>query len=76
MPGGHPDKEVNEAVGRLREAGWSVESRSGHPWGCAKCPHGCCIAWIWSTPRNPGAHARKLERAIERCPGEEVGRDA
>jgi hypothetical protein len=26
-----------------------------------------CIASIWSTPRNPGNHARQLRRVVDNC---------
>jgi hypothetical protein len=69
----HPKKEVEEALQDLEDADWSVVQRSGHAWGLARCPHGCCQVSIWSTPRDPGNHARALRRAIERCGG---GNDA
>lgn len=26
-----------------------------------------CIASVWSTPRNPGSHARALSRVVDKC---------
>ena len=26
-----------------------------------------CIASIWSTPKNPGNHARQIRRVIDNC---------
>lgn len=72
----HPKKEVHEAVDELRKADWEVELRTGHAWAVAKCPYGCCMVSIWSTPQVPGNHARQLRRSLERCPGEEAESDA
>lgn len=72
MPGRHPKKEVHEAVKELSEANWDIEPRTGHAWGVARCPHGCCQVSIWSTPQSPENHAKQLRRSLERCPGEEV----
>jgi hypothetical protein len=72
VPNRHPKKVVADAVDELVDARWRVEAASGHAWGRAYCGYGCCQVSIWSTPTNPGNHANKLRRAIERCPGEEV----
>ena len=40
-------------------------------WGymrCCEASRSGCEASVWSTPRNPGNHAKQLRRAIERCP--------
>jgi hypothetical protein len=67
---GHPKKDVEEALEFAEDNGWTVESpRPGHPWRRATCGrdgHDCLI-WIWSTPRNPGNHARRIRRAVYRC---------
>jgi hypothetical protein len=70
VPDRHPKKEVADAVEKLRDGGWRVEPRSGHVWGRAYCPHGCCQISVNSSPQNAGNHAKKLARALERCPGE------
>ena len=72
----HPRQEV-EAVLRHAEAkGWRVVPGGSHAWGRMYCPFGnnvfcrCaefCIASIWSTPKNPGNHARQLLRIVENC---------
>jgi hypothetical protein len=30
---------------------------------------------IWSTPRNPGNHAKQIARAVKRCPHDEEQAD-
>jgi hypothetical protein len=74
----HPKKEVEEALAYADESGWRVvESEGGGHYGRILCPERSregCSRSVWSTPRNPGAHARQLRRAIDRCPhSEEVG---
>jgi len=67
-------KEVEDALTEAERAGWTViPTSSGHRWGVMRCGEasrsGCQVS-IWSTPRNPGNHARQLCRALERCPHE------
>lgn len=71
----HPNKEV-EAVLRYAESnGWQVIHREGHAWGSMRCPQNdvdcrCgqfCQMSVWSTPRNPGNHARQLKRKVDGC---------
>ncbi|MGQ0805942.1 MAG: hypothetical protein ACT4PI_19065 [Actinomycetota bacterium] len=66
----HPKKEVEAALQYAEAREWAVEqlkARRGHAWGVAKCAR-TCIVWINSTPRNPGTHAKKIVRAVGRCP--------
>ncbi|MDK1037577.1 MAG: hypothetical protein QGD91_01410 [Actinomycetota bacterium] len=68
----HPKKDVEPALGYAEKAGWDVASTSsGHRWGVARCREasrsGCQVS-IWSTPRNPGNHAKQIRRAVDRCP--------
>lgn len=68
----HPKKEVEEALADAEAAGWTVmPTATGHRWGymrCCEASRSGCEASVWSTPRNPGNHAKQLRRAIERCP--------
>ncbi|MYN65608.1 MAG: hypothetical protein F4X11_11350 [Acidobacteria bacterium] len=68
----HPKKEVEGALADAEAAGWTVTpTSSGHRWGVVRCTESSrlgCQASIWSTPRNPGAHARQLRRVVARCP--------
>lgn len=71
----HPKKEVEEAIRYAESLGWRVEVGSSHCWGRLYCPYNdaecrCgefCITSIWSTPKNPGNHARQLKRVVENC---------
>lgn len=69
--GTHSRKEVEKALKAPEAAGWSViATAAGHRWGKAQCGHGCVIS-IWSTPKNPGNHAKQITRAVRNCPHEE-----
>lgn len=72
----HPSKEVEEALEHARANGWQIERRgNGHCWALMKCPRNdpecrCgefCITSVFSTPQNPGTHARKLKRLVDNC---------
>ena len=59
----HPKKEVEAALREAETEGWIITiSPKGHPWGRMTCPERSrlgCQRSIYSTPRNPGGHARE-----------------
>jgi hypothetical protein len=73
----HQNKGIEGAIQFAENHGWSFRESRGaaHPFGVLKCPHNdrncrCgvyCQVSIWSTPKNPQAHARKIHRAVKRC---------
>jgi hypothetical protein len=71
----HPKKEVEEALVHAERNGWRVEVGGSHAWGKIYCPYNdeecrCgkfCITSVWSTPANPGKHARDLRRVVDNC---------
>jgi len=71
----HGNKAIENALAYAESEGWRIEKASGHAWGRLYCPWNddvcrCgefCIVSIWSTPRNPEAHARAIRRVIEGC---------
>ena len=73
----HPNKEIEAALGHAEAEGWKVELASGHAWGRLYCPWNdrecrCgdfCIVSVWSTPRNPVAHARQIRNVVDNCTG-------
>jgi hypothetical protein len=77
MRASHPKKEVEEAIEHAENNGWHVEVKGGrgHAWGQIFCPYKddecrCgifCITSIWSTPKNPGNHAKDLKRVVNNC---------
>ena len=69
----HPNKHIREAVDYALEHGWTLRKAGprGHAWGRLYCPQGDrggCQFSVFSTPRDPEAHARWLRRQVERCP--------
>lgn len=71
----HPKKDVEEALKHAEDNGWRVEQGGSHAWGKIYCPYNddecrCgefCITSVWSTPKNPGNHARALRRVVDNC---------
>ncbi|PKB21151.1 LOW QUALITY PROTEIN: hypothetical protein CLU91_1522 [Janthinobacterium sp. 64] len=71
----HPKKEIEAALRHAESQGWRVEVGGSHAWGKISPPYnddGCrcgefCIACIWSTPKNPGNHARAIRRVVDNC---------
>ena len=71
----HPGKEVEDALRYAEARGWRIDVGGSHAWGKMYCPANdpecrCgefCITSIWSTPRDPGNHARQLRRVVDNC---------
>ncbi|USX29486.1 hypothetical protein NHH73_14835 [Oxalobacteraceae bacterium OTU3CINTB1] len=71
----HPKNEIERALRHAERQGWRVEVGRGHAWGRIYCPYNdrecrCgefCITSVWSTPKNPGNHARALRRVVDGC---------
>ncbi len=71
----HPKKEIAAAIEYARSKGWRVVEGGSHAWGQMYCPYNdkecrCgefCRTSIWSTPKNPGNHAKQLRRAVDNC---------
>ena len=71
----HPNKDFEAALAYAEVRGWRVEASGGHAWARMYCPwndHDCrcgefCIVSVWSTPRNPFAHARQIFRVVDGC---------
>jgi len=85
----HPTKEIEDALKKLEELGWSVQPAKGqrsHSGGFVLCPaklrNACrdavfCRMSVWSTPRDPRGHARELLRKAQGCvvTGEDHGQN-
>ena len=66
----HPKKEIEEAVVYAESRGWDLIRSGSHVWGILHCPgrgRGGHRVSVYSTPRNPTAHARDLRREVDRC---------
>ena len=69
----HPNKDVEAAIQNAEDHGWIVK-KGGH-WGFLYCPFNnaecrCgtrCKAGIWSSPKNPGNHAKQLREVVDGC---------
>ena len=79
----HPKKEIEEAICHAEASGWRVEVGGSHARGRLYCPYNdaecrCgefCITSVWSTPKNPGNHARQLKRVVDNCTAHERAHD-
>lgn len=63
----HSDKDIRKALKLARSAGWTSEEGRGHRFATLRCGEGCGVV-VWSTPRNPTTHAKRIREAIQRCP--------
>ena len=73
MPARHPNKHIRAAIANAESLGWTFRKsgRSGHAFGSLLCPRGArdgCNIAVYSTPRNPEAHANRVRRAVDACP--------
>ena len=80
----HPKKEVEEALRHAESNGWGVILGGSNALPSIYCPYNdeecrCgefCIASVWSTPKNPGNHARQLKRVVDNCTTHKDGQAA
>lgn len=67
----HPNKEIESAIRHAEAQGWRVLEGGSHAWGFLYCPErtrvGCRVP-VYSTPRNPEGHARRLRERVAGCP--------
>ena len=80
----HPKQEVEEAIRHAEASGWRAQVGGSHARGKMDCPYNdaeCrrgefCITSIWSTPKNPGNHARQRKRVVDNCTAQKRAADA
>lgn len=67
----HPNPHIEKVVQYAESQGWRVILSNGHAWGHLYCPwsnrDGCKIS-VWSTPKGPEHHARKIRKKLDSCP--------
>jgi hypothetical protein len=66
----HPNKEIEAAVAYAESHGWQFIRSGSHVWGIFHCPgHGRDghKLSVFSTPKDPVAHAKDLRRQVDRC---------
>lgn len=69
----HPNKHIREALLYAQRRGWRFVKAGGHAhvWGELYCPLASregCIVRVYSTPRNPENHAKRIRSEVEKCP--------
>ena len=67
----HPDKDIEAAMAYAESRGWVYVRKGGHAWGILRCSFRGRDGHqfpVWSTPRNPAAHAKDLRREVDKCP--------
>ncbi|MGH4017382.1 MAG: hypothetical protein ACRDSL_26345 [Pseudonocardiaceae bacterium] len=64
--GRHPKSEIAAALDAASKAGLEVErDKKGHRWGRVRCTYcGMPPFTVWGTPRNPGSHAKDINRFV------------
>ncbi len=69
----HPDKHIREAIKYAIGNGWRFVKAGprAHIYGTLLCGqgHGGCAIRVHCTPRNPKNHAKRIKKAVDRCPG-------
>jgi hypothetical protein len=66
----HPNKEIEAAVAYPAAHGWEFVRAGGHAWSILRCPRRGRDGHrrsVYSTPRDPFAHAKDLRRAVDAC---------
>lgn len=71
----HPHSDIEDVLKYAEENGWRIDVGGGHCWGKIYCPYNdkeCrggifCISSVWSTPRNPGNHAKQIRKVVDNC---------
>ena len=75
----HPDKDIEAAVAYAEARGWAIVRAGSHAWGILRCPRRGRDGHqrsVYSTPRNPVAHARDIRRAVDACNHDREAGDA
>ena len=68
----HSNKHIEAAVAYAEERGWRYVEPGGssHIWGrllCEQADRDGCRVSVFSTPRVPEHHARKLKKVVDTC---------
>ncbi len=66
----HPNKHINAAIKYAVSKGWTQRKGGGHAFVVIYCPaqiRGGHKMSVWSTPRNPEAHARDIVAYVDSC---------
>lgn len=67
----HPKRVIEDAIRYAESRGWWCDAPlHGHAWGRLYCPgksRGACQKSVWSTPKDPTAHARRIRAFVDAC---------
>ena len=66
----HPNNDIEAAVQFAESRGWTFVRQGSHVWGILDCPSHARDGrrlHVYSTPRDPFAHAKDLKRDVRRC---------
>ena len=71
----HKSKEIEAVLEELEAIGWTIVEGRGHAWGMLRCPTNSkecrcgefCQMSVWSTPKDPERHAKKLRQKALAC---------
>ena len=65
----HPNKEIRAAIEYALNKGWQLKLSNGHAFGRLYCKQGHTehLHSVWSTPKDPSGHARRLKKLIDQC---------
>jgi hypothetical protein len=70
----YASKEIEGVLQELETLGWNLIEGKGHCWGILRCPAdpdcrcgAFCQISVWSTPKSPQQHARKLRQKALAC---------
>lgn len=69
----HPNKHIRAAIEYALANRWTLKKASGkaHIWGtlfCHQSDRSGCRRTVFSTPRVPEDHGRRIRRAVDKCP--------
>ena len=67
---GHPNKEIRKAIEYGESRGWRLELSDGHAYGRLYCPESSReghVLSVWSTPKDPFSHARRIRKFVDSC---------
>ncbi|SFI11118.1 hypothetical protein SAMN05421753_105269 [Planctomicrobium piriforme] len=64
----HPNKHIEAAIRYAEVNGWKAEISNAHAFCKLYCPQACkCLISVWSTPKVPENHARRIRRDVDLC---------
>lgn len=74
----HTNKHIRAAIEYAVSQGWNVRVGGAHAFVVITCGfgRGGCQMSVWSTPRNPESHAKRILSYVKKCPHNWPGKPA